>query len=63
MRGRELKKLMESRMVSVELSEAEVLTLHALAVLGDGRELLTKLIRRRISPVAMRILQERKEYS
>ena len=42
-----------------------MLILHAITVLGffgDGRKCLTKIMRRRISPVAMKILEERKEY-
>jgi len=60
-----LRKLMYERRVQVEFSEAEVLILHATAVVGffgDGRSRLTKIMRRRISPVAMKILEERKEY-
>ena len=61
----DLRKLMDERKVQVEFSEAEVLILHAVAVVGffgDGRSRLTKIVRRRISPVAMKILEERKEY-
>lgn len=61
----DLRKLMAERKVQVEFSEAEVLILHAVTVLGffgDGRNRLTKIMRRRISPVAMKILEERKEY-
>jgi len=61
----DLRKLMDERKVQVEFSEAEVLILHAVAVVGffgDGRSRLTKIMRRRISPVAMKILEERKEY-
>ena len=60
--NKKLRELMESRMVQVEMSEAEVLILHAVATLGDGRNSMTKLLRKRISPVAMKILKERKEY-
>jgi len=63
MRAKDLKKLMETRMVTVEMSEAEVLMLHAMATLGDGRRALTKMVRRRITPVALKILEEREEYS
>ncbi len=59
---RELRKLMNSRMVQVPMSESDVLLLHALSVFSDGRRTLTKMIRKRISPVAMKILAERKEY-
>jgi len=61
----DLRKLMDERKVQVEFSEAEVLILHAVTILGffgDGRKRLTKIMRRRISPVAMKILEERKEY-
>lgn len=60
---KELRKLMESRMVSVELSEADVLNLHAMAVLSDGRGSLVKLIKRRITPIALDILKKRREYN
>jgi len=63
MKDKELRKLMEERMVNIEFSEAEVLTLHAVAVLKDGREAMTKLLRKRITPVAMKILEQRKEYN
>jgi len=62
MKARDLVKLMESRMVTIEMSEADLLTLHAFAVLSDGRRVLTKIIHRTISPVALRILEEREEY-
>lgn len=62
MNQKELKKLMETRMVQVEMSEAEVLFWHAVATLGDGRHTLTKFFRKRITPVALKILEERKEY-
>jgi hypothetical protein len=62
MKARELRKLMESRMVSVEFSEAEVLLLHGAATLADGRGPLTKLFRKRITPVALEILKKRPEY-
>jgi len=60
--NKELKRAMETRMVQVEMSEAEVLILHAVATMGDGRGTMIKLFRKRISPVALRILKERKEY-
>jgi len=62
MNNKKLKHLMESRMVQVKMSEADVLFWHAIATLGDGRKTLTKFLRKRISPVAMKILEERKEY-
>jgi len=61
-KDRELKKLMESRMVQVKFSEAEVLILHAYAVFTDNRKSLSKLMKKRVSPIAMKILKERKEY-
>jgi len=63
MKDKELRKLMEERIVKVEFSEAEVLTLHAVAVLKDGRDAMTKLLRKRISPVAMKILEQRKVHN
>lgn len=60
--NKELKALMESRMVNVPMSEAEVLILHAVAVLSDGRYALPKLLKKRFSPIALKILKERKEY-
>lgn len=60
--NKELKKLMESRMVQVEFSEAEVLILHAVATLSDGRGSMTKIFRKRITPIALQILKDRKEY-
>jgi len=62
MKAKDLKKLMESRMATVEMSEADVLTLHAFAVLSNGRRTLTKIIHRTVSPVALLILEEREEY-
>jgi len=62
MKSKDLKKLMQSRIVTVQMSEAEVLILHALATLSDGRQALTKILRRRISPVALKVLEEREEY-
>lgn len=62
MKDKELLKLMESRMVNVEFSEAEVLFLHAIATLKDGRDRLVKMLRKRITPIALEILKKRKEY-
>jgi|GEM_PF-4231516 hypothetical protein len=45
------------KMVDVPFSEAEVLMLHAVAVLGDGRTATIRLLRKRISPVAIPILK------
>jgi len=61
-RERELRNLMNSRMVNVEMSEADVLLLHGMACLSDGRNSLIKIIRRTISPVALDILRKRPEY-
>lgn len=42
-------------MVNVPFSEADVFRLHAMAVISDGRGSLVKLIRKRISPIALRL--------
>lgn len=63
MRDSELKKLMESRMRSVEFSEAEILILHAVATIGTENRSMTKLLRKRITPIALKILEERPEYT
>lgn len=63
MKNKELRALMESRKVQVEMSEADVLILHAFATLSDGRDSLVKIVRKWVSPVAMKILEERKEYN
>jgi len=60
---RELRRLMNQRMVSVKMSEAEVLLLHGVSVFKDGRHWLWKIVKRRIRPVAFRILKKRKEYN
>lgn len=62
LRARDLKKLMQTRTVTVEMSEAEVLLIHTLSVFTDGRKTLTKIFRRRITPVALQILEQREEY-
>jgi len=53
---------MQTRTVTVEMSEAEVLLIHTLSVFTDGRKTLTKIFRRRITPVALQILEQREEY-
>ena len=62
MKAGDLKKLMESRLVQVEMSEADVLFIHAIATLSDGRDSLVKIMRKRITPVALKILEKREEY-
>ena len=62
MSDKELKKLMDTRMENVPISHSEILLWHAIATLSDGRQSLTKFIRKRISPVALKILEEREEY-
>ena len=46
-------------MVNVPFSLDEVLILHAVACLSDGRTAMAKLMRKRISPVALPILKAR----
>ena len=55
-------KLMDECAETVTMSHSEILLLHGLAALSDGRGWLTRIIRRRISPVALKILKEKKEY-
>lgn len=62
MSNRELLKLMRTRMVQVEMSEEDVLFLHAIATLSDGRNRIIKIYRKRITPVALKILEKREEY-
>jgi len=57
-----LRKLMEERIVRVPMSEADVLRLHAVGVLMDGRSPMAKMIKKRITPVALEILKNRPEY-
>lgn len=61
MKGKELKKWMDSTKVSVEMSISDILILHAIASLADGRGSLIKLLKRTVTPVAMKILEEHKE--
>lgn len=49
----------KEKMVDVPFSEAEVILLHAVASLGDGRTAMVNLIRKRVSPVAMAILKQK----
>lgn len=58
-----LRKRMETRLIPVEFSEADVLFLHAVACLSDGRNRLIRLVRKRITPVALKLLEERREYN
>jgi len=59
--AKELKKKMDSNMIPVIFSESEIITLHALAVLGDGRHMMNKLFKKRFSPVAMKLIEEEKK--
>ena len=62
MKGKELKKLMDEHTTTVTMTHSEILLLHGIATLSDGRGWLTRIIRRRITPVALKILKEKKEY-
>ena len=62
MKGKELKKLMDERTETITMTHSEILLLHGMATLSDGRGWLAKIIRRRIRPVALKILKEQKEY-
>lgn len=53
-------KRMEETMVNVPFSEAEVLTLQCAATLMDGRGALAKLLRKRVSPVALGLIEQHK---
>lgn len=53
-----MKRQMDTRIIRVPFSETEILLLHAMRVLGDGRQSLNKLVKKRISPIAIRILEE-----
>ena len=50
----------KEKMIDVPFSENEILILHAVASLGDGRTAMVKLMRKRISPVALPLLQARR---
>lgn len=58
--SKRMKRQMERRIINVPMSEAEILLLHGGSVFWDGHTLLTKIIRKRVSPVAMRLLKENK---
>jgi hypothetical protein len=60
--NKKLKDLMRERTEMVEMSHEDILMLHAIGVLSDGRDNIIKIYRKRISPVAMRILEEHEEY-
>jgi len=62
MKKKELLKLMEERKVSIEFTEAEILILHAVATLRDGRNSLTKLLKKKFTPIALEIIKKRPEY-
>lgn len=51
---------MGETMVNVPFSEAEVLTLQCAATLMDGRGALAKLLRKRITPVALGLIEQHK---
>ncbi len=57
-KDKELLKKMKTHMITLEFSEEEILIIHALAVLGDGRNSLNKIFRKRVSPTAMRLIKE-----
>ncbi len=59
--SRKLREELETEMVTVEFSIADVLRLHAASVFMDGRDSMARLLRKRISPVALKILKERKD--
>ena len=61
MKEKELKKWMDKTIIPVEISVSTILILHAFATLSDGRGSLTKILRKWISPTAMKILKEHKE--
>jgi hypothetical protein len=52
----------ENDFLKVSLSEADILFIHGMNVFADHRQSLAKWIDRWISPVAMKILSDRKEY-
>lgn len=54
---KELLQYLRDKKVSVEFSIDEVLFLHAIYVFNDGRERATKIIRKRITPVAIAFLK------
>lgn len=51
---------MEETMVNVPFSEAEILTLQCAVTLMDGRGALVKLLRKRVSPVALGLIEQHK---
>lgn len=61
-KDREELQRMRRHIIPVYFSEDEILILHALAVLGDGRRPFTKLIKRRISPIAKELIKSQ-EYA
>ena len=48
----------ENTMIDVPFSIADILILHAVLTLSDGRIGLTKLLKRRVTPVAMKLIEE-----
>ncbi len=62
-KDKELLQKMRTNMISIEFSEEETLMLHAVASLSDGRNSLTKLLHKRISPIAMKLIKDLKETS
>ena len=57
-KDRELLQKMRTNMITLEFSEEEILIIHALAVLGDGRNSLNKIFRKRVSPTAIKLIKE-----
>jgi hypothetical protein len=49
------------KMVDVPFAEDEVIVLHAVAQLSDGRTAMAKLMRKRVTPIALKLLKERKK--
>lgn len=62
MKDKELLILMEQRKVKIEFSEAEILRMHAVGVLMDGRRSWARFCRKHFTPVAMKLMKERPEY-
>ena len=56
---RAMKRAMDRRVIDIPMSESEILILHGSSVFWDGRNWVTKLIRKRIRPIALRLLKER----
>jgi hypothetical protein len=52
----------ENAILKVAMSESDVLFIHGMNAFADHRQSLAKWIDKWVSPVAMKILEERKEY-